>query len=143
MTNKKQNVNPRILEYLRFGIYNQLKNILENIGDSLQLKLNTKLILSHKKREKKYIYGQRKISSPRASLLNYHSLRCWVLVNERYDDQIATPKWGNLTECSPILWVYQVLCWVCWPMFFFNPHFRSWVLLNHVLSKNNLNIFYI
>lgn len=56
MTNKKQNVNPRILEYLRFGIYNQLKDILENIGDSLQLKLNTKLILSHKKREKKYIY---------------------------------------------------------------------------------------
>lgn len=74
MTNKKQNVNPRILEYLRFGIYNQLKDILENIGDSLQLKLNTKLILSHKKGQKKY--GQRKISSPRASLLNYHSLRC-------------------------------------------------------------------
>lgn len=53
MTNKKQNVNPRILEYLRFGIYNQLKDILENIGDSLELKLNTKLILSHKKRGKK------------------------------------------------------------------------------------------
>lgn len=77
MTNKKQNVNPRILEYLRFGIYNQLKDILENIGDSLQLKLNTKLILSHKKGpKKKKKYGQRKISSPRASLLNYHSLRC-------------------------------------------------------------------
>lgn len=60
MTNKKQNVNPRILEYLRFGIYNQLKDILENIGDSLQLKLNTKLILSHKKREKKIYIRSKK-----------------------------------------------------------------------------------
>lgn len=59
MTNKKQNVNPRILEYLRFGIYNQLKDILENIGDSLQLKLNTKLILSHKKRGKKNIRSKK------------------------------------------------------------------------------------
>lgn len=59
MTNKKQNVNPRILEYLRFGIYNQLKDILENIGDSLQLKLNTKLILSHKKNEKKNIRSKK------------------------------------------------------------------------------------
>ena len=46
MNIKKQNGNPRILEYLGFGIYNQLKDFLENIGDTLQLKLNTKSILS-------------------------------------------------------------------------------------------------